>query len=398
VSPKTRTNSGHCLPRADGYNGQSDPWEEVIRRIAFALCAIPVVFAALPTNEAAALSLALPHRDYPKGATVATLPATNAEADFLLHSVHRSSFDQLHREDGSGWLQQALWYFTTGRGATARRHQTIYGYGINPFHNRNQALIALRDVKLPVKLYRVAHMVGRIYVASDVHQTLIFLFFAVRDVEVEAYYEYQGVAPTSLASTLRHIFSTQASHLAHLARSYNQALHEKPTPTPTETPTSTSTATSTPRPVPTSTSTPLPTATSRPTMTPTLTPTATKTSTPTVTPTSLPTPTATVSGLVIQAMMQSPEVPPNGPAVVEVHATTGGQPADGVKFQAVFYFPAVIAQCDGVTDTLGDGSCSVLVPPAPDGTVVQVTVQSIDLVGGRSLVTTSFVIRRASLQ
>jgi hypothetical protein len=93
--------------------------------------------------------------------------------------------------------------------------------------------------------------------------------------------------------------------------------------------------------------------------------------------------------------MASPTFPPLEAALVLVHATTGGVPASGVKFQASYMFPANVAQCSGITDASGNGSCSVLVPVAPDGTQVTVAVLSIDPVGGHSLVTTSFVIQRA---
>jgi hypothetical protein len=70
----------------------------------------------------------------------------------------------------------------------------------------------------------------------------------------------------------------------------------------------------------------------------------------------------------------------------------------GIKFQASYYFPAAIELCSGVTDASGNGSCSVPVVVAPNGTLVNVAVQATDAVGGNTVVTTSFVIQRADVQ
>jgi hypothetical protein len=101
-----------------------------------------------------------------------------------------------------------------------------------------------------------------------------------------------------------------------------------------------------------------------------------------------------VGGLLVQVMMADPTFPPNAPAPVLVSASTNGQPTPGVKFQASYFFPAGVEQCTGITDTSGNGQCSVLVAVAPDGTRVNVAVQAVDPVGGRVLVTTTFVIQR----
>jgi tetrahydromethanopterin S-methyltransferase subunit E len=42
-----------------------------------------------------------------------------------------------------GWLQAAIWQFTTGRGAAKQWHQTLFGYGINVFNTGRQAQKAI---------------------------------------------------------------------------------------------------------------------------------------------------------------------------------------------------------------------------------------------------------------
>src|SRR5206468_4078721 len=152
------------------------------------------------------------------------------------------------------------------------------------------------------RVAKIAHLTFHLYQVSDVHQTLVFAFFAYREVEVEAYYEYKGVAPTSLAKTVRHKFSTQTSHLAHYARLLSALDHRKPTATPR--PSSTPVPTSTPLP------TEIPTATPIPTVAAILPPLVTNTAIiiPTAVPTSTPAPTSapTQTGLVLQIMPQNP--------------------------------------------------------------------------------------------
>jgi hypothetical protein len=205
---------------------------DLIRRLILAAGVITLAFAATPRSSSAAFSLALARSDYPGGSQITGLPATNREVDIRFGPVHRSSFDRLHRIDGDGWLQAGIWHFTTGRGATKWRHRTVFLYAINLFHNHQEATRAVADEKLRTHVSKLAHLPARLYRVSDVHQTLVFAFFAYREVEVEAYYEYRGVAPTSLAAAVRHKFSTQTSHLAHYARQLSALDHRKATPTP----------------------------------------------------------------------------------------------------------------------------------------------------------------------
>jgi hypothetical protein len=324
------------------------------------------------------------------------LPATNERADYLFQSVHRTSFERLHREDGLGWLQAAIWYFKTGKGGAQEKHMTIFGYGINIFHNHREAKRALADVKIKHRLYRVAHLPALLYRSSDAEHTLLFVFFAYRNIEIEAYYEYNGVAPASVSHTLRHIFSRQGSHLAHYARRYSAASREAPTPTSTSTPSPT--AASTPTVLPTSTPTLTPTARPTSTATPhptlTATPTLTPTSVPTVGETATPTATATSTGLTAQATMTSQSYPPGSQATVTVQVSRDGAPVNRARFTGSFAYPGKLSNCSGTTDTSGAGSCATLVPNEPNGTVVTVTVQVIAVTGEHVEVSTSFTVQR----
>src|SRR5579875_2804322 len=86
----------------------------IIRRIALTASAVALLALTVPRATSAAISLALPPSDYPPGAKIAAFPPTNDQADRLLGPVHRTSFAKLQREDGLGWLQAAIWHFTTG--------------------------------------------------------------------------------------------------------------------------------------------------------------------------------------------------------------------------------------------------------------------------------------------
>lgn len=328
--------------------------------------------ALFPRTQSVAATLSLRHPDYPHGARIVVVPATNASADRYLAPVHRSTFERLHRLDGAGWLQFATWHFKTGVGRTAAVHQTIYGYGINLFRRRRDARRALQDVKVPTRSYRIAHLPGRLFRSSTAEQTLVFAFFLYHAVEIEAYYEYSGVAPAAIAKKLRHSFNTQLSHLAHLTRVFER--QRPPSPTATPTPTLTPVPTATPNPAPTGT--PVPTATIQPSAT--ATPTGTPTSTPT--PTATPTPSPTSTNYTIVAAMTSPGYPPHQPATVNIAVSYAGQPQSGVPLVVTFAFPTGDVLCQATTDASGKASCSVTVPTLVVGTTVDVTA---NVVGGQ---------------
>jgi hypothetical protein len=362
-----------------------------IRRLILAAGVVTLAFIVTPRSSSAAFSLALSRADYPSGSRIAGLPATNHEADIRFGPVHRTSFERLHRIDGDGWLQAGIWHFTTGRGATRWHHRTVFLYAVNLFHNHQEATRAVADEKLRVRVAKIAHLPSRIYGVSDVHQTLVFAFFAYREVEVEAYYEYKGVAPTSVAKSVRHKFSTQTSHLAHYARQLSALDHRKPTATPP--PTSTPVPTSTPLPAEPPTATPIPTVAAilspRATNTAIVIPTAVPTSTPVPTPV----PTATQTGLVVQATPQSSTFAAGSSASILVHALLNGQPPVGASVDVSFFFPGNPATCKATVDAAGNASCSTQVPREPAGTAIQVNVQVTSTTSEVATANTSFTVR-----
>jgi hypothetical protein len=324
---------------------------------------------AAPTSSATP-SLALPGSDYPRGSTISTLPATNSIVDQYLHPAHRSSFEQLHRVDGLGWLQFGVWHFTTGRAGAAQTHSAIFGYGVNLFHGAGQASRAVSDVKLRTKPFRVAHLAARFYRSSDVKETLVFVFFAYKSIEVEAYYEYDGVAPAAAAQKIRKSFSRQRSHLAARARALSLTLQTTPTPTSTRVPSATSTAT----PVPTATAVPVATATATTAATSTPEASATARPTATLTPTPGPTGTSTPVVLAVAAQIEAGKHTAGDLAIVDVHVTSGSQPVGGATVQAIFHFWSGEQSCQGTSDASGQASCSVTIPDDPSGTRVEVDV------------------------
>jgi len=334
------------------------------------------------TPSAAAGSLALQRSDYPYGSRIAAIPATNAAADQYLAPVHHSSFEHLHRLDGSGWLQFGTSAFRTGSGTSAQTHQTIYGYGVNVFRTQKAAGHALKDVKIPTTRVRVAHLSARRFTSTDANETLVFVFFRVRTAEVEAYYQYAGVAPASIAASLHHYFGRQLSHLAHLVRLYTS---RPPPPTATPVP---PTATATDTPVPTDT--PAPTSTSVPTATPTAIPTETRASTATPLPTSTATPTPTPINYAVTASMARQTYNVGEQATVNAAVTLNGRPAAGVKVFASFGFSTGGAGCQAVTDATGNASCSVVVPSGNSGQIVLVNVEAVAGGGYTAQTTTSF--------
>jgi hypothetical protein len=324
----------------------------------------------------------LSHHDYPRGFTVTSLPATNAVADTYFGPVHRTSFSLLGRIDGEGWIQAGLWHFRTGRGAAVRDHRTVFAYGVHVFKGSRGSQRALNDLRLRTRSYRVAHLWTQRYVVSDAHGTLVFDFFRIGPVEVEAYFEYGGVAPHQVRDLLSHAFSTQSSHLVALTRRYSSALRQHP-------------ATSTETPVPTDTPTATPISTGTPTATATALPTSTTTPLPTPHPTNTPTATATPTpaGLVISAAPTAPSFAVGQLATVSVSATFDGSPVADARVSVTMLFPGNPGTCVGHTDASGTASCSVAVPEEPSGTRVPVQVEVTTPQGDSALTTTSFTIK-----
>jgi hypothetical protein len=356
----------------------------VIRRLVPALGVLLLALVFAPRVSTAAPSLALPRSDYPSGSKLAVVPATDAAADTYLAPAHRSTFERLGRLDGAGWLQFATWRFSTGRGGALVQHQTTFGYGISIYRNARAASQAVADVKLKTHRSTVAQLPVQLFRSSDSRETLVFCFFTYKAVEVEAYYEYVGVAPTSVAATLKHIFSRQRSHLAQIARALSAAVQSTATQTPT------STATPVP-PTATPTTTPLPTSTPLPSATATVVPpTSTPTPTTPISPTASPTPVP----LVVHASMGSPYYASGDNAVVDAQVSQGGQPVVGATVIVTMYFPDKTLGCQAKTDPSGSASCSVVVPAEPDGTQVQVQIQAVGPNGQTAFTSTQFVVHR----
>lgn len=351
-----------------------------IRRLILAAGVITLAFAVTPRTSSAAFSLALARGDYPRGSQITGLPATNHEVTVRLGPLHRSSFDRLHRVDGDGWLQAAVWHFTTGRGATRWRHRTIFLYAINVFHNGKQAQGAVADEKIGAHAARIGHLPCRWYQVSDVHGTLVVALFSYADVEVEAYYEYKGVAPAATAASIRHDFGTQTSHLAAFARRLHALNHRKPTPTP--------------RPVLQSTATPVPADTATPTPSASPIPAASDTPTaPVATPTATSTATPAPPQLVIRATPANPSYAAGQTATILVNATLDGHPAVNALVNVSFFFPGNTAACAATVDESGNASCAVRVPIVAPGTIVQVNVRVSTTTGVQATADTSFTIR-----
>lgn len=342
---------------------------------------------AAPRSLSAATNLALGKPDYPGGARIVSVPATNSAADRYLHPVHRSTFDALHRLDGAGWLQFGLWTFTTGAGPTREAHDTIFGYGINLFRTHKQAQRAFSDVKLKTWKSRAGRQSVRRYRSSDVKQTLVFVFFTYKMVEVEAYYEYKGVASAHAQKIIRRAFSRQTSHLTKLVRAISRVQPATPTPLPPNTPT----ATDIPTALPTATATVTPTATYTPS------PTATRvlpspTLTPTRTPTPPPTATATPVALAVTATLPQNHYSPGEVATVTVHVTLYGSPAFNVLVHITFNIQGRQESCDARTDANGNAQCSSTVPNAANGTVITVTADATGPNGEQGHAQTSYMV------
>jgi hypothetical protein len=364
-----------------------------IRRFAPLLAAALVIWELAPHAAGAAPSLALSRADYPSGAKLTALAATNTIADTYFGPAHRSSFATLGRLDGDGWIQAALWQFKTGRGAAVKVHHTVFAYGVHVFKGQQGAKRALADVKLKTKRFSVGHRPTRLYHVSDVHSTLTFDFFQVGPLEVESYYQYSGVAPASTRKSLDQKYSTQRSHLMALALKYSAALkaHPTATPRPTDTPAPSLTPTNTPSP----TNTPGPTNT--PTATPTAPPSATATRLPTATrvPTNTPTatPTPTPAGLVLTAAPTAASYAAGDLATVKVTVMNNGSPVVGATAALTFFFSGGSQTCSGHTDTTGVALCSVVVPITTSGVHVAVSVDVTTPSGEALLGSTSILIK-----
>jgi len=372
-----------------------------IRRFVLALSAVSLVVIAAPLPSSAALSLALARSDYPRGARITALPATDQQTDLYFGPVHRSSFEQLHRMDGTGWIQASVWKFKTGRGGAGATHRVVFAYGINLFRTHRQARQAVHDVKIKTVHSRVARLGARRFESGDAHQTLIFLFFVYHEVEVEVYLEYRGTAPAAIDKLLRHDLSKQASHLVSLARKESHAVHATPTPTATAvpSPTATATATATPTAIPTPTATALPTGTSAPTAT-ALPATATSTATPvptvppTVTATPAPTTIPTSTGLVVTARPSAASYAPGALATIPVHATIDRQPVVGASVDITFLFSTQVVSCLTQTDATGNAACDVMVPREPGASQVEVQVLVTDRSQNSALISLTITINR----
>ncbi len=372
-----------------------------IRRFVLALGAASLVLIAAPLPSSAALSLALARSNYPRSARITALPATDQQSDLYFGPVHRSSFEQLHRVDGAGWIQAAVWRFKTGRGGTGATHRVVFAYAINLFRTGRQARQAMHDVKIKTVHSRVAHLGARRFESSDAHQTLIFLFFVYHEVEVEVYLEYRGTAPAVIEGPLRHDLSKQASHLVSLARKESRAVHATPTPTATAVPSPTATATATVTATPTPTATALPTSPSTPTVTAlpatsTATPTATPIPTvpPTVTATPAPTMIPTSTGLVVTAMPSAASYAPGALATIQVRATVDQQPVAGASVDVTFFFSGGAVSCMTKTDATGNAACAVMVAREPGASQVEVQVLVTDRNQSSALVALTITINR----
>lgn len=370
-----------------------------IRRFVLALGAASLILIAAPLPSSAALSLALARSNYPRSARITALPATDQQSDLYFGPVHRSSFEQLHRIDGAGWIQAAVWRFKTGRGGTGATHRVVFAYAINLFRTGRQARQAMHDVKIKTVHSRVAHLGARRFESSDAHQTLIFLFFVYHEVEVEAYLEYRGTAPAVIEGPLRHDLSKQASHLVSLARKESRAVRATPTPTATAipSPTATATATATVTATPTPTATALPTSPSTPTVTALpATPTATPIPTPPPTATATPAPTMipTSTGLVVTAMPSSASYAPGALATIQVRATVDQQPVAGASVNVTFFFSGGAVSCLTQTDATGNAACGVMVLREPGASQVEVQVLVTDRNQNSALVSLTITINR----
>jgi hypothetical protein len=307
------------------------------------------------------------------------LPATNAVVDRYFGPVHRSSFTALHRIDGAGWVQAAVWHFKTGKGGARRTHQTVFAYAINVYPSKKRAQAAVANVKIKTKPYRVSKIYSRIYRSSDGRETLVFLFFSYRGIEVESYYEYHGTAPARIAKSLRQAFHRQSVHLAAVARQLHRSILRE---TPTEIPTAGNTET--PTPAATDTETPVP-ATAAPTAIP-----------PTPRPLPSPTPTETpVPVLTVTAAATSPSYPPGSSATVNARVLLGSEPVAGAQVNMTFEFMGSPSFCSAVTNDAGNASCTQTVPEGtPNNFSVDVYVSAQAPGGGNAQTTVTFLVKQ----
>jgi hypothetical protein len=341
--------------------------DRFIRRIVLVASIVSVGFA-IPRALFAAPNLALPHSDYPSKSRVAVLPATNSVTNRYFGPVHRSSFDALHRIDGAGWVQAAVWHFSTGKGGARRTHQTIFAYAINVYSSKKRAQTAVKNVKIKTTPYRVSRIYCRLYQHIDGRETLVFLFFSFRSIEVESYYEYTGTAPAKVARSLRSLFNRQASHLAGVARKLHRSIVSPPPP-PLATATPEASATPTATDIP-------PTATATVTAT---VPAATATATAVPpTPTTLPSPTPTATPvplLALTAWTSALSYAPGASAEVTVKVMLGASPVSGAQVSMTLESQSEPDECDAITDSSGSASCTFTVPPdTPDGSSLSVSI------------------------
>ncbi len=281
-------------------------------------------------------------------------------------------------------MQAALWHFTTGKGGARRTHQTVFAYAINVYPSRKDAKAAVANLKIKTTPYRVSKIYSRLYRSSDGKQTLVFLFFSYRGIEVESYYEYKGTAPASVATSLRALFLRQNRHLAAAARKLHKSINHPPPPprsTATPEPLATATVAASDTPTPTLSATPQATATAT-AVPPTATPY------PSSTPTDTPVPI-----LAVTAAPTNPTFAPNTLATVTARVTLGGNPVAGAEVGMTFEFPGAPAFCNAVTDASGNVSCGEIVPAAAThNAVVTVYITARDPSGGEIDGTATFTV------
>lgn len=363
-----------CLPSWRTERLRSLPGRMYLHRSAILLGSLLLTLVVLPHPSAAAVSLALGRSDYPSGAAIVAYASSDDNVDKYFGAAHRSSFHALHRRNGVGWIQAALWHFSTGKAALRHRHTVVFAYALNIFPRASGAKRALGDLKLRTRPWRVAKWWIHLYRQGNVRHTLTYAAFSYSRTEVECYVEYTGRAPRHIRTLLQRDFTRQVSHLVHLVQVYHRAMVATSTPVPTATVTPSPTAT----PLPTNTPTAIP-----PTATPTTLPTATPAMLPTATPLPVATatpvpPTPVPASFTLAASTSQPGYRPGSLATIVAQVTKGGEPVEGAQIIANVYFVGHFEGCSGFTDVTGTVSCQVAVPDsAVDGSQVRVQVQAV---------------------
>jgi hypothetical protein len=79
-------------------------------------------------------------------------------------------------------------------------------------------------------------------------------------------------------------------------------------------------------------------------------------------------------------------------ATVSVLVYFHGAPAAGARIVVSFQFSGNTAECSATTDAGGHAQCSVVVPPQPIRSTIDVLVQAVTETGDAGSTSTSFVI------